>query len=143
MKNSFSKTSFIRDTSKETNKETKKETPNQTNNKDEINWGGKNFKFQVKFGPPSGGGGGSSGGGGSTPNAPFGMNNNSFIGFVAGILVVAAFAYYEGRYNEIKMRDFIADYLLKNRVDRVEVVNKRWARVVLDKSQNEPVSDQK
>ncbi len=136
MKNSFSKSSFIRDTSKET----KKETPNPTNNKDEINWGGKNFKFQVKFGPPSGGGGG---GGGSTPNAPFGMNNNSFIGFVAGILLVAAFAYYEGRYNEIKMRDFISDYLLKNRVDRVEVVNKRWARVVLDKSQNEPVSDQK
>jgi len=136
MKNSFSKSSFIRDTPKET----KKETPNPTNNKDEINWGGKNFKFQVKFGPPSGGG---SGGGGSTPNAPFGMNNNSFIGFVAGILLVAAFAYYEGRYNEIKMRDFISDYLLKNRVDRVEVVNKRWARVVLDKSQNEPVSDQK
>ena len=140
MKNYFSKSSLVRDSPKEPNQQdaNKKEAPKQ--NKDEINWEGKSIKFQIKFPSNNSGGSGGAGGGGGNIDPPLGMNSNSFIGFVAGVLLVFGYAYYEGRYTEIKMRDFISDYLLQNRVDRIEVVNKRWARVVLDKSQRESVS---
>ena len=52
---------------------------------------------------------------------------------------IIAYAFYANRYREIKWRDFLSEYLLQNRVDHLEVVNKRWVRVILDKSHNEPV----
>lgn len=46
------------------------------------------------------------------------------------MLVFAAVYYFQYQYKEITWRDFINDYLAKGNVQRLEVVNKKWVRVV-------------
>jgi AFG3 family protein len=57
--------------------------------------------------------------------------NKAFLLFSAGMAVIFAYSYFYERYKEITWRDFVNDYLNKGMVDRLEVVNKRWVRVVL------------
>jgi AFG3 family protein len=57
--------------------------------------------------------------------------NKAFLLFSAGMAVIFAYSYFYERYKEISWRDFVNDYLNKGLVDRLEVVNKRWVRVVL------------
>lgn len=42
-----------------------------------------------------------------------------------------AISMYNERFKEITWRDFVNDYLSKGTVDRLEVVNKKWVRIIL------------
>lgn len=48
-----------------------------------------------------------------------------------GVITVFAIMEYYNSYREITWRDFVGSYLSKGNVDRLEVVNKRWVRVLL------------
>jgi AFG3 family protein len=50
--------------------------------------------------------------------------------FAAGLAVVFTLSYINERYTEINWRDFTNEYLNKGNVERMEVVNKKWVRVV-------------
>ena len=108
----------------------KQDAPKQDSNTPPTH---KTFKTINPFYKTSGNG--SSGGKGGNP---FG-DEKSIYGFLIGFTLIIAYAFYANRYREIKWRDFLSEYLLQNRVDHLEVVNKRWVRVILDKSHNEPV----
>ena len=41
-----------------------------------------------------------------------------------------AYSYYVERYREISWRDFVNEYLNKGMVERLEVINKKWVRVM-------------
>jgi len=94
------------------------------------------FEFKFKIGGGGAGGsqgpGGSGGAGGSSQN-PFG-DEKTVIGFIAGISILAALTYYNNKYKEITWREFLANYLLQDKVERLEVVNKKWVRVVMNKA---------
>ena len=51
--------------------------------------------------------------------------------FLAGMITVLTISSYNERFKEITWRDFINEYLSKERVDKLEVVNKKWVRVSL------------
>ena len=51
--------------------------------------------------------------------------------FSAGAALLLALSYMQGNYEEITWRKFISDYLQKDMVERLEVVNKKWVRVQL------------
>lgn len=51
--------------------------------------------------------------------------------FMAGVATVMVISAINDRYREITWRDFINEYLHKDRVDKLEVVNKKWVRVSL------------
>jgi hypothetical protein len=54
----------------------------------------------------------------------------SFLPFLAGLSIISAYFYFYDRYKEISWRDFVNDYLSKGTVDRLEVVNKKWVKVI-------------
>lgn len=49
--------------------------------------------------------------------------------FIAGMVAVLAISSYNERFKEITWRDFVNEYLSKERVEKLEVVNKKWVRV--------------
>uniref|UniRef100_A0AC35UAL6 AAA domain-containing protein n=1 Tax=Rhabditophanes sp. KR3021 TaxID=114890 RepID=A0AC35UAL6_9BILA len=49
----------------------------------------------------------------------------------AAIIIGAYFLMESAKYKEIAWKEFISQYLEKNNVDRLEVVNKQWVRVVM------------
>lgn len=51
--------------------------------------------------------------------------------FMAGVATVMVISSINERYREITWRDFINEYLSKERVEKLEVVNKKWVRVSL------------
>ncbi|CAK9297964.1 unnamed protein product, partial [Gordionus sp. m RMFG-2023] len=53
------------------------------------------------------------------------------LALLAGIGSAALVAFYEMRYKEITWKEFVNDYLDKGLVDKLEVVNKKWVRVVM------------
>ena len=55
----------------------------------------------------------------------------NFFYFAAGVALITAVSLYYDRFKEITWRDFVNEYLNKGLVDRLEVVNKKWVRVVL------------
>jgi hypothetical protein len=70
---------------------------------------------------------------------PFG-DQSTFIGFVAGVATLSIIGYYlNEKYREITWKTFINSYLYKDRVQRIEIVNKRWARVILNQSHEGPM----
>ncbi|CAF0841449.1 unnamed protein product [Brachionus calyciflorus] len=84
-------------------------------------------KFDFKKLESSGSGG--SRGSSSDSGDPQAKQRNLII-FSLGVATLMAMSYYE-RFKEITWRDFVNDYLSKGGVDRLEVVNKKWVRVVL------------
>ena len=50
--------------------------------------------------------------------------------FLVATLLFAMYVFYVERYKEISWREFVTDFLGKNSVNRLEVVNKRWVKVV-------------
>jgi hypothetical protein len=50
--------------------------------------------------------------------------------FAAGLAIVFGLSYINERYQEINWRDFTNEYLNKANVERLEVVNKKWVRVI-------------
>lgn len=84
---------------------------------------GNPFDFTNKS--SSGGGGGSSDGTGKHP-----FQQPSFYLFLSGAALMMAYSYYVERYREISWRDFVNEYLNKGMVERLEVINKKWVRVM-------------
>lgn len=50
---------------------------------------------------------------------------------MAGMVTIMAISMINEHYREITWRDFVNEYLIKERVHRLDVVNKKWVRVVL------------
>lgn len=83
-------------------------------------------KFDFKKTESSGGGGKSSG---NTPDQQNQQRN--FLILAIGAATLMAISYYNERFKEITWRDFVNDYLSKGSIERLEVVNKKWVRIVL------------
>ncbi|CAF1376484.1 unnamed protein product [Didymodactylos carnosus] len=73
--------------------------------------------FEFKFSPGDG-------------SNPF-TNNRTWLAILVGSTIAFYFAYQNAIYKEITWKDFVAQYLLKGYVDKLEVVNKKWVRVQL------------
>jgi AFG3 family protein len=56
------------------------------------------------------------------------MNAYLMFGFTASCVFL--YSHFVGRYREISWREFINDYLAKDMVSKVEVVNKSWVEIV-------------
>ncbi len=54
----------------------------------------------------------------------------SFLPFVAGLVLVGSYIYFYDQYKEISWREFVKEHLNKNTVERLEVINKKWVKVV-------------
>ena len=54
----------------------------------------------------------------------------AFLLFAAGVALVMGLSFMNDRYQEINWRDFTNEYLIKGNVDRLEVVNKKWVRII-------------
>ena len=50
--------------------------------------------------------------------------------FIAGIVSIIAYMHFNDQYKEITWREFVQDYLSKNNFQRLEVINKKWVRVI-------------
>lgn len=83
-------------------------------------------KFDFKKTETSGGG---NKGTSSSPDQQNQQRNFLILALGAGILM--AISYYNDRFKEITWRDFVNDYLSKGSIDRLEVVNKKWVRILL------------
>ncbi|GFX50804.1 AFG3-like protein 2 [Trichonephila clavipes] len=83
------------------------------------------WMFKLNFG------GGGSKKGGKNPFSP--DDDNRVVGFaLAGtVAAIVLFGYNEFRYKEITWKEFVNDYLARNIVEKLEVVNKKWIRVKL------------
>ncbi|KAK3920457.1 AFG3-like protein 2 [Frankliniella fusca] len=94
-------------------------------------------KLNLKPGP-SGSGGGSGGGSSSDPE-----RNDWNIAMAASagltVLLLGAFLMYSRSGQEITWKDFLNNYLSKGAVERLEVVNKKFVRVVSSGSMDAPV----
>lgn len=53
---------------------------------------------------------------------------------------MATIAYYLNSYREITWREFISSFLFQDRVERLEVVNKKWVRVILNQRNSQEVT---
>jgi AFG3 family protein len=51
--------------------------------------------------------------------------------FLAGMATVFTLSAYNDRYKEITWRDFVNEYLNKERIEKLEVINKKWVRLSL------------
>lgn len=54
----------------------------------------------------------------------------SLLPFAAGLVLVGSYIYFYDQYKEISWREFVSNYLNKNNVDRLEVINKKWVKVI-------------
>ncbi|KAK0422021.1 hypothetical protein QR680_007318 [Steinernema hermaphroditum] len=70
------------------------------------------------------------GGGGPDPNSPFPFNNWQQIAAAAATLFVLYCVNEASSYKEISWKQFYSDFLEHGTVERLEVVDKRWVRVV-------------
>lgn len=86
-------------------------------------------KFEFKKSESSGGGGGSRGS--SSGQTDQQNQQRNFLIFTLGVATLMAISYYNERFKEITWRDFVNDYLSKGNVERLEVVNKKWVRIIL------------
>ncbi|XP_074645083.1 mitochondrial inner membrane m-AAA protease component AFG3L2-like [Tubulanus polymorphus] len=60
---------------------------------------------------------------------PSDPSNKVMIGVITGIGVVSFIAIYNSQFKEITWKEFLSNYLNRNVVDKLEVVNKKWVRV--------------
>lgn len=72
---------------------------------------------------------GSSGSGGSS-GVPKPFDDKNLIGFLIGASLVVFYVLYQNSYEEITWRQFLSNHLFQDNVDRLEVVNKKWVRVI-------------
>ena len=47
-----------------------------------------------------------------------------------GLALIGTYMYFNELYKEISWREFVNDHLNKNTVDRLEVINKKWVKVI-------------
>lgn len=88
-----------------------------------IQIGSKNKPFEFKTSTSGGGGGGSGAGADKKPDP------KTMLIFGAAVAAVMFYSVYYESYREITWRDFTNEYLMKGNVDKVVVVNKKWAMV--------------
>ena len=81
-------------------------------------------------------GGQNSGGGGGGNKENRNEQLKSLYPYLGGALFALTLYYFQLRYKEITWRDFVNDYLGKGSVQRLEVVNKKWVRVVTKYPEN-------
>lgn len=73
-----------------------------------------------------------SGSGDGSASGPGGLDQQkSLLLLSLGIGAMFAYSHFVERYKEITWRDFLSEYLSKGKVDRLEVINKKWVRVEL------------
>jgi AFG3 family protein len=101
---------------------------NSSSNKADSGEKRKPFEFELKFGGSKKSSGGSSGGG-DGKEGPTDQQKAATL-FTLGLAVVLGLSFFNERYQEINWRDFVNEYLSKNNVERLEVVNKKWVRVI-------------
>jgi hypothetical protein len=66
---------------------------------------------------------------------PFG-DQGPFFAFMATVATFSIIGYFlNDRYKEITWKTFVSTYLSQDRVQRIEIVNKKWARVILNPSE--------
>jgi len=90
------------------------------------------FKLELKmpdvFGKQGAGKGGGGGAGGRGGNKP--PDRMTLIGGAAGAAILA-YLFYQSGYKEISYKEFLNDYLMSGRVERVEIVDKKYVKVQL------------
>lgn len=59
--------------------------------------------------------------------------------FLAGMATVFTLSAYNDRYKEITWRDFVNEYLNKERIEKLEVINKKWVRLSLKNPEMVPI----
>lgn len=98
-----------------------------TEKKDE----GSQNPFDFKKFSSTGGGGGSGGEKNSDDKNSEQMNQiKTFFPMAFGLALIGTYMYFNELYKEISWREFVNDHLNKNTVDRLEVINKKWVKVI-------------
>lgn len=62
------------------------------------------------------------------PNDP---NSKVLLGILTGIGLVGLVGLYQTQYREITWKEFLSLYLMRNNVEKLEVINKKWVRIKL------------
>jgi len=83
------------------------------------------------------GGGGAGGGGGGMDD----QNKQKWMQLIAmGLIVAGGLMFMEqSKYREISWKEFVGNYLATGRVDKLEVVNNKWVRIIQHSSANTEV----
>lgn len=98
-----------------------------TEKKDE----GSQNPFDFKKFSSTGGGGGSGGEKNSDDKNSEQMNQiKTLFPMAFGLALIGTYMYFNELYKEISWREFVNDHLNKNTVDRLEVINKKWVKVI-------------
>jgi len=98
-----------------------------TEKKDE----GSQNPFDFKKFSSTGGGGGSGGEKNSDDKNSEQMNQiKTLFPMAFGLALISTYMYFNELYKEISWREFVNDHLNKNTVDRLEVINKKWVKVI-------------
>ncbi|CAG0921918.1 unnamed protein product [Notodromas monacha] len=58
------------------------------------------------------------------------------IAVIATLTIIGLAAFFDSSYREITWKEFVTNYLATNKVDRLEVVNKKWVRVQTVSAEN-------
>ena len=54
----------------------------------------------------------------------------NIIPFALGVALFSSYFYFYEQYKEISWREFVTEYLSKGNVTRLEVINKKWVKVI-------------
>ncbi|CEF68297.1 AFG3-like protein 2 [Strongyloides ratti] len=71
----------------------------------------------------------------SSDKNKFSENDKNGILIMAIVFLIACSVVYSNRYKEISWKEFVNDYLGKDNLERLEVVNNQWVRVIRSKSE--------